>query len=133
VALELVGGEVAKELHAVAAFDESQALGDEALELDRADLGAILFLLAALLRDLVVVELAFDAIGGTVEEIDRGPQQALEIGLKARVAERRDQGVEDVCDRAADDIDFRQRSRVGLVLEGTMTIELELGEDVIGG
>jgi hypothetical protein len=61
-----------------------------------------------------------------VEEIDRGPQQALEIGLEARITERRDQGVEDVCDRAADDIDFRQRSRVGLVLKGTIAIELEL-------
>src|SRR3979411_3265435 len=133
MALELLSGEVAKQLHAVAAFDERQALGDEALQLDRADLGAVLFLLAALLRDLVVVELAFDAIGGAVEEIDRGPQQALEIGLQARVAERRDQGVEDVGDRAADDIDFRQWPGVGLVLEGTMALELELGENVIGG
>jgi hypothetical protein len=49
---------VAKELHAVAALDQRLSLGDEALELDRADFGAVLFLLAAPLRLLIVVELA---------------------------------------------------------------------------
>ena len=112
---------------------EREALGHEALQLDRTDLGAVLFLLAALLRDLVVVELAFDTVGGAVEEIDRGPQQVLEIGLEARVTERRDQGVEDVGHGAGDGVGFGQRPGVGLVLEGTMAIELELGEDVIGG
>ena len=46
--------------------------------------------------------------------------------------ERRDQGVEDVGDGAGDGVGFGQRPRVGLVLEGTIAIELEFGEDVIG-
>ena len=65
---------------------ERQALGDEAFELDRADLRAVLLLLAALLRLLVVVELAFDPVDGAVEEIDGRPEQVLEVGFEARVA-----------------------------------------------
>ena len=133
MALELVGGEVAEELHAVAAFDQRDALGHEAFQFDRADLGAVLLLLAALLRVLVVVELALDAVGGAVEEIDGRPQQVLEVGLEAGVAQRRDQRVEDVGHGAADGVAFGQRSRVGLVLEGSVAIELKLGEHVIGG
>jgi hypothetical protein len=102
----LVGGQVAEELHAVAAFDEGEALGHEAFQLDRADFGAVLFLLAALLGVLVVVELALHTVGGAVEEIDRGPQQVLEVGFEARVTQRRDQGVEDVGDGAGDDVGF---------------------------
>ena len=60
VALELVGGLVAEEFHAVSALDQRLAFGGEAFEFDRADLGAVLFLLAALLRLLVVIELALD-------------------------------------------------------------------------
>src|SRR6266540_5788144 len=66
VALELVGSQVAEELHAVAAFDEREAFGHEAFQFDRADLRAVLFLLATLLRDLVVVKLALDAVCGAV-------------------------------------------------------------------
>ena len=47
---------------AVAAFDQGHALGGEAFQLDRADLGAVLFALTAPLRLLVVVEFAFDAL-----------------------------------------------------------------------
>ena len=86
VALELVGGLVAEELHAVAAFDQRLPLGREAFEFDRADLGAVLFLLAALLRLFVVVEFAFDPLDGAVEEIDRRPEQVLEVGFEAGVA-----------------------------------------------
>src|SRR5262245_13187204 len=49
----------------------------------------VLFLLAALLGGLVVVEFALHAVGGAVEEIDRRPQQAFEVGLKARGTECR--------------------------------------------
>ena len=55
-------------------------------------------LLAAPLRLLVVVELAFDPVGGAVEEIDRRPEQVLEVGFEARVGQRRDERVEDVGD-----------------------------------
>lgn len=58
-------------------------LGGEAFEFDRADLGAVLFLLAALLRLLVVVQFALDPAGGAVEEIDGRPKQVLEVGFEA--------------------------------------------------
>src|SRR5262245_65593443 len=48
VTLAQFGRDVAEKLHAVAAFDEGKALGQEAFELDRADFGAVLLLLAAL-------------------------------------------------------------------------------------
>ncbi len=105
---------------------------DEALQFDRADFRAVLFLLAALLRLLVVVEFALDPVGGAVEEVDRRPEQVLEVGFEAGVAQRRDQGVEDVGDGAGDGLGFGQRSRVGLVLERAIAVELEFGEDVIG-
>ena len=55
---------------------------------------------------LVVVELAFDALDGAVEEIDRRPEQVLEIGFEARVGECRDECVEDVDDGAGDGLGF---------------------------
>ncbi len=107
-------------------------LGEQAFELDRADLRAVLLLLAALLGVLIVVERALHAVDGAVEEVDGRPQQVVEVGFEARVTQRRDQRVEDVGDGAADGIGLGQRPRVGLVLEGTVAVELELGEDVIG-
>ena len=85
-----------------------------------------------LLRVLVVVELALDAVGGAVEEIDGRPQQALEVGFEARVTQRRDQRIEDVGHGACNGVGFGQRPRVGFVLERTMAIELELAEHMIG-
>jgi len=58
VALELVGGLVAEEFYGVAALDQHHPFGGQAFQLDRADSWAILFLLAALLRLLIVVEFA---------------------------------------------------------------------------
>ena len=43
-----------------------------------------------------------------------------------------DEGVEDVGDGAGDGVAFGQRPRIGLVLEGTVAIELKFVEDVIG-
>ena len=67
-----------------------------------------------------------------MEEVDGRPEQVFEIGFEARVGERRDDGVEDVGDGAGDRSAFGQRSRIGLVLEGTVAVELKFGEDVIG-
>ncbi len=69
---------------------------------------------------------------GAVEQVDRRPEQVLEVGFEARVAQSRDQGVEDVGDSARDGVAFGKRSRVRLVVEGTEAIELKLVEDVIG-
>ncbi len=67
VDLEAVGSLVAEELHGIAAFHQGQPLRDQTLELDRADLRAVLLPLAAMLRALVVVELAFDALDAAME------------------------------------------------------------------
>ena len=83
---EVVGGLVAEEFHDIAAFDQTHALGGETLQLDRADLGAVLVALAALLRLLVVVEFAFDPLVGAVEEIDGRPQEVLKVGFEASFA-----------------------------------------------
>ena len=123
---------VAKELHAVAALDQRLPFGDEALELDRADFGAVLFLLAAPLRLLIVVELALDAGDGAVEEVDGRPEQLFEVGLEARVAQCGDERVEDVGDGAGDRLRLRQRPRIGFVAERPVAIELELVEDSVG-
>src|SRR5579884_3593601 len=85
VTFELIGRLVAKEFHAVSALDQRLPLGREALQLDRADLGAILFLLAAPLCLFVVVELALNAAGGAVEEVDGRPEQVLEVWFEAGV------------------------------------------------
>ncbi len=93
---------------------------------------AVLFPLAAALRLLVVVEFALDPVDGAVEEVDGRPEQVVEVGFEAGVAEGRDQGVEDVGDGAGDDVALRERSRIGFVLEGAVAVELEFGEDVVG-
>ena len=118
VGLEQLGGLVAHDLEGVAALDQRHALGQEPLELDRADLGAVLLLLAAPLRLLVAVELAFDPVGGAVEQVDGRPEQVLEVGLEARVGEGRDQGVEDVGERGADRCGLGQRSGSGSSWKG---------------
>ena len=102
VALEAVGGVVTEAFKTVAAFDQSLALGQEALELDRADFRAVLFDLAALLGVLVAVEFALQAVGGAVEQVDGRPQQVFEVGFEAGVAEGGDQGVKNVGDGASD-------------------------------
>ena len=104
----------------------------QAFQLDRADFRAILFLLAALLRLLIVVEFAFDPADGAVEDVDRRPQQVFEVGFEAGVTQRHHQGVEDVGHRAGDDLCVGHRPRVGFVLERAVAVELEFGEDVIG-
>jgi hypothetical protein len=122
VDFEALGGLVAEELHGIAALDQGQALGDETLQLDRADLRAVLLLLAAALHLLVAVELPLDPVDGAMEQVDGRPQQVLEVGLETGVGEGRDQRIEDVDDGAGDDVAFRQRAGIGLVLEGTVTV-----------
>src|SRR5229473_3489137 len=108
-----IGGVVAEELHGIAAFDEGEALCQQAFEFDRADFRAVLLLLAALLGALIVVEFALDAAGGAMEQVDGRPQQVVEIGFEASVTQRRDQGIEDVGDGATDDACLGQRTRIG--------------------
>jgi hypothetical protein len=85
MALEAVDGDLAERLHPAAALNDREAFSYEALQFDRANLRAVLFLLAALLGFLVVVEVALHAVGGALEEIDGRPQQVREVGLETRV------------------------------------------------
>ena len=87
---ELFGGLVAEEFHAVPALDEGLSLRREALQFDRADFRAVLFLLAAPLRLLVVVEFPLDPADGAVEGVDGRPEQVLEVGFEAGVAKASD-------------------------------------------
>ncbi len=89
VTLEVLGGLVAEEFHAVAAFDQCHALGDEAFQFHRADLGAVLLLLTAPLRLLIVVEFTGDPVDGTVEEIDGRPEQILKVVTRSTVRWKR--------------------------------------------
>ena len=86
--LKTLDGLVAEELQAVAALDQRDAFSREALEFDRSYFGAVLLALALVLRLLVVVELAFDAIDGSMEQVDGRPEQIVKIRLEPRVATR---------------------------------------------
>ena len=101
VALEVFGCLVAEEFDGVAAFDQRHALGDEALQFDRTDFGAVLFLLASPLRQFVAVEFAFDPLGGAVEEIDGRPQQVLEVWFETGFAQASRSGRQNVGDGVA--------------------------------
>ena len=129
---EVIGRLVAEVFHAVTPLNQRHALGSETLQFNRADFGTVLVALATLLRLFVVVEFAFDALVGAVEEIDGRPEQILEIGFETSLAQTRDESIEDVGDGGRDDTGFGQRSRVGFVLEGAIAVKLEFGKDVIG-
>ena len=133
MALEVFCGLIAHQLEGVAALDQGLPFGGEAFELYRLHLRAVLFALAAALRLLIVVEFAFDPVGGPMEEVDGRPKEVIEVGFEAGVLKGDDQGVEDVGDGAGDGVAFGKRPRVGFVLEGTKAVELEFGQDVVGG
>ncbi len=118
MALEVLAGLVAHQLEGVAALDERLPLGNQALEFDGLDLGAILLALAPALCLLVVVELAGDAVGGAVEDVRGRPQQVFKIGLEPCVAERGDESIEDVGDGPGDEVAFGKRSGIRFVLKG---------------
>ncbi|MCK1453179.1 hypothetical protein IVB36_20355 [Bradyrhizobium sp. 35] len=115
--LKALDGLVAEELQAVAALDQCDAFSRQALEFDRSNFGAVLLALALLLRLFVVVELAFDAVDGTMEQVDSRPEQIVKIRLEPSVAQGRDQGIEDVGDGYGDDPALGKRP-TGLEPEG---------------
>ena len=126
------GGVVAHEFEGVAAFDQREALGDQALEFDRLDLGAVLFGLAAALRLLVGVELAFDAVELAVEEIDERPQEVGEIVFEPCAGQHHAQGLDGGVELAAGGIGLGQGPWIGLVLAGAMAAERQLVEQMRG-
>ena len=132
MALECVGGLVAEELHAVAALDQRLPSAiRRSSSTERISEPSCSFWLR-FCACFIVVEFALDPQHGAVEEIDRRPEQVFEIGLEPGVVQRRDERVEDVGDGAGDRLRFRQRPRVGFVLEGTIAVELQFGENALG-
>src|SRR3546814_636535 len=93
---------VAAELEGVAALDQPDALIDEALQLDRADLGTVLLELRAALCLLVGVEIALNAVDLAVEQVDEGPEQVVEVVLEPRVGQHRGEAVDDCAELGAD-------------------------------
>lgn len=102
---------------------------DRALQFDRSHLRTVLLTLKPTLRLLVVVKLALNPVGGAVEEVDLTPEQVFKVGLEAGVLEYEGQGIEDVRQAAGDVLAFGERPRVGLVLKGTIAVELEFVEN----
>ena len=126
------GGMVADEFEGVAALDQADALIDQALELDRLDLGAVLLGLAAALRLLVAVELALDAVELAVEQVDERPQEIGEIVLEAGAGQHGAQGFDRIVELGLHGIGFGQRPRIGFVLAGAIAVEGELVEQMRG-
>jgi hypothetical protein len=59
-------------------------------------------------------------------------ERLVDIRFETRIAQGRDKGVEDISDCARNRLAFGKRPWVGLVVEGTLTIELKPLEDVVG-
>ncbi len=128
--LEQLGGVIAGKFEGVAPFDEAQALIDQAFELDRFHFGAVLLGLAAALRLLVGVELAFDAVGLAVEQVDEGPQEIGEIVLEARAGQHGAEGLDHGVELAAHGVGLGQGTRIGLVLAGAMAVKRDFVEQM---
>jgi len=133
MALVVLGRLVTHQLEGVLPLDHGHALGDQALQFDGLYLAAVLFALRAFLGLLVVVQLPADPVGCAVEEVDRRPEEIVKVGFEARVLEGADQGVEDVGDGARDPVAVWQWPLVGLIGEGSVAVELEFIEDMVGG
>ena len=126
------GGVVADEFEGVAALDQADALIDQALELDRLDLGAVLLGLAAALRLLVAVELALDAVELAVEQVDERPQEIGEIVLEAGAGQHGAQRFDRIVELGLHGIGFGQWPRIGFVLAGAIAVEGQLVEQMRG-
>ena len=112
-------GLIAEQFQAVAALDQCDAFGRQALKFDRSYFRAILLALALALGLFVVVQLPANAVSGAVKEIDRRPKQIRKVGFEPCVIQGGDQSVEDIRDGASDRLTFGQRSGIGLVVEWT--------------
>src|SRR6266699_1657256 len=95
VDLKAFDGLIAEEFETVTTFDQSDAFGRQALEFDRSYFRTVLLALALALGLFVVVELASDAVGGAMEQVDGRPEQVLKVRLEPCVAQSGNQGVED--------------------------------------
>ncbi|MCP1783588.1 hypothetical protein J2R91_010100 [Bradyrhizobium japonicum] len=122
--LETLDRLIAEELKAMAPFDQGDAFRHEALEFDRSDLRAVLLARALLLRLFVVIELAPNAVYRTMEQIDGRPEEIAQVRLESRVAQGRNEGIEDVGHGAGDELALGKRPRIGLIVEGAIAEKL---------
>ncbi len=54
-----------------------------------------------------------------MEQVDGAPKQFVEFGFKSGIAQRGDQGVDDICDGGGDLVALRQWAGIGFILIGT--------------
>ena len=90
-----LGGVVAAELEGVAPLDQADALRGQALQLDRADLGAVLLELARRCACSLASSSRSMRLDLAVEQIDEGPEQVVEIVLEPGVGEQRCEAFDD--------------------------------------
>jgi hypothetical protein len=67
-----------------------------------------------------------------MEEIDRAPEQFLKVGFKTGVAKCHSEGIEDVGNAGCDHAGLGEWARIRLVLERSVSVELELLQDMFG-
>ena len=123
---------VAEEFESVAPLDQALALVDQAFELDRLDLGAVLLGLRAALRLLVAIELGLDAAGLAVEEVDKRPQEIGEIVFEPGAGQHRVEGLDDGLELPAGGLRLGQRPRVGFVVARAIAVKRQLVEEMCG-
>ena len=63
-----------------------------------------------------------------MEQIDEGPQQIVEIVFEPGVGQHRGEFVDNGAERPAHGIGFGQRTRIGLVVAGPVTMKRQLVE-----
>jgi hypothetical protein len=113
-----VGGGVAHEFVRVAAFDERQSLGEKLLQLDRATSEPSCSRWLRRCACSLSSSSRSTPFGGAVEQVDRAPEQVVEVGFEPGVLQRGDQGVEDVGDGAGDAVALGKRAGVGSSWKG---------------
>src|SRR5208337_3029976 len=102
------------------------------LKFDRANFGAILLLLRALLAVFIVFELTLHAGGFFVEEIGEAPEKIGEVGFEAGVLESPGKDVEQVRDGAFEPAGVRQRTRVGFACGWLVAVKLQILDNAGG-
>ena len=128
----MLGGEIADVLESFAALEKGLAIKDEAFEFDRTHFRAVLFVLAFLLPVFVVFEVTLQASGLFVEEIGHVPENVVQFGLKARVAQSAAKDVEEVRDCAGKKVRFGKWAGIWLRARGLVAVEFEVFDDASG-
>ncbi len=126
------GGVVAEGFKAVPPVDQHLSLAEEAFELDRLDLRAVLLALAALLGFLVVVEEALNPVGCAVEYVGDAPEEIGHVGFGARVRQRGSDDLENLVHCHLNAAVLGRGSRVRLVGRRLITVQLEPTDDLGG-